>query len=418
MKFLLKLIVILAVLGGVVVGGGVYLKQVIAERNKPQFRTGEAIRGTIEITRNATGEVKPVLSLHVGSFVSGPIEELFVDFNDEVEKGELLATIDPRIYKAAVASNNAALSNRKAEVERVQAQLQQAVNDEKRANALKAENENFISQTELDQFRFARMALDAQLVIANASVLEAKANLENAETNLDYTHIVAPAAGTITERMIDPGQTLAAQFNAPELFIISPDMKEKIHIFASIDEADIGLIRAAKDAGKGVIFKVEAYPGDVFTEGTIEQIRLSPVNNQNVVTYPVVVATPNKDMKLLPGMTAQLTFQIEEHEDILMVPSAAVRYMPDNKAWVHEEDHDKLDLSFSLDNETEGNLADKPLNTEASRATEKAHVWVQRGEKLKAIAVELGVNDYKYREVVSGDLKEGDKVVVGLKTRE
>jgi len=421
MRFYVKLFVVLAALGAAAFFAWQKTKDWLKERNKPDFNTAEVVEGTIRITRNATGEVKPVLSLHVGSFVSGPIEELLVDFNDEVKEGQILAKIDPRIYKAAVASNTAALANRRAEVLRVKAQLQRAINDEKRSLALAAENKDFISQTDLDQYRFSRMGLEAQLTIAEASVEQAVANLENAQANLEYTEVKAPSDGIVTDRKISPGQTLAAQFQTPEMFIIAPDMKKKIHIFASIDEADIGLIREAKENDQPVVFKVEAYPDEMFTEGVIEQIRLSPVSNQNVVTYPVVVATPNPDMKLLPGMTAELTFQIEVKKDIIKVPSAALRYMPDNKEHVHEEDHDKLDLTYSLNHkEDEGNLENKPLDEkdESRRQGTKRHVWILDGEKLRAKEIHVGVSDYKYREVISGELKPGDKVATGLKPKE
>ncbi len=159
----------------------------------------------------------------------------------------------------------------------------------------------------------------------------------------------------------------------------------------------------------------------MFTEGVIEQIRLSPVKNQNVVTYPVVVATPNHDMKLLPGMTADLTFQVAVHDNIIKIPSAALRYMPQDKEHVHPKDHDKLDLTFSLskDEKDQGSLEDKPIDetNEAEKQAETRHVWIVDGEKLRAVEIQVGVNDYEFREIVSGDLKEGDEVVVGLKTK-
>ncbi|MEQ9408477.1 MAG: efflux RND transporter periplasmic adaptor subunit [Fuerstiella sp.] len=421
MRFLIKLTVVLGLLGGVGFfawqQGAAWLK----ERNKPQFRMAEVERGVIRITRNATGEVKPVLSVQVGSFVSGPIDELFVDFNDEVKKDQVLATIDPRLYKASVARDRAALANREAEVRRVQALLQRAINDEKRALALQAENRDYISQTEMDQYHFSRTGLEAQLTIAEASVEQAVANLENSLANLDYTEIRSPVDGVIIDCKISEGQTLAAQFQAPELFEIAPDMRKKMHIFASIDEADIGLIRQAQEIGESVIFKVDAYPGEFFREGVIEQVRLSSTTTQNVVTYPVVVATPNPEMKLLPGMTADLTFQVAEHNDVLKVPTAAIRYLPEDKSYVHEADHNKLDLSYALQNDDDaglkGTLEDKPVD-EAAQKAETRHVWILDGEKLRAVEIQVGVSDYKSREVVGGELKAGDKVVVGLKTKE
>jgi HlyD family secretion protein len=421
MRFWLKILVVLAILSG----GGYFAWQKttewLKERNKPSFKTAEVQQGTIRITRNATGEVKPVLSVQVGSFVSGPIEELFVDFNDEVTKGQILATIDPRIYNAVVARDKASLANREAEIVRVKAELQRAMNDERRSLKLQAENKDFIAQTELDQYHFSRTALDAQLVIAEAGVAQAQATLENSLANLEYTKIRSPVEGVVIDRKIDPGQTLAAQFQAPELFVIAPDMKEKMHIFASIDEADMGLIRKAQQAATPVKFKVDAYPDELFETGVIEQIRLSSAMTQNVVTYPVIVATPNPDMKLLPGMTAELTFLIEEKTDVLKVPSAAIRFLPDNKDHVHPEDHSKLDLSFSLseDDEQKGTLEDKPVDEVAAQAKKAAtrHVWIVDGEKLRAVEIQVGVSDYKFREVTGGNLKAGDMVVTGLKPK-
>lgn len=422
MRFLIKLLVVLGVLGGIGYVGWQYANAWMIERNKPVFRTAEIKKGTIRITRNATGEVRPVLPFQVGSFVSGPIEELYADFNDEVKKGDLLAEIDPRIYKAAVARDRAALASRDAEVKRVEALLQRAVNDEQRALNLKKENADFISQTELDQYHFARTGLDAQLVLAQASVDQAKATLENSVANLGYTEIRSPVDGIVIDRKIEPGQTLAAQFQAPELFVIAPDMKEKMHIFASIDEADIGLIRKAQELDNLVVFKVDAYPNELFEGGQIEQIRLSATMTQNVVTYPVVVATANPGMRLLPKMTAELTFLVEEKKDILKIPAAALRYLPESKEYVHQADHDKLDLSYSLETQskdTSSNLEDKPLDDAAKDALANAtrHVWIQDGDKLRAVKVQVGVSDYMFREVVSGDLKAGDKVVVGLEAK-
>lgn len=420
MRFLFRVTAVVAIVGGLGYLGYVQGSAWMKERNKPQFRTGAIERGDIRITVNASGEVKPVLSVQIGSFVSGPILELFVDFNDEVKAGQVLATIDPRLYLANVQRDAAAHNTRLAEVQRVKAELQRAINDEKRSLSLKNENPDFISQTELDQFRFSRMSLDAQLSIAEASVLQAKANLENSEANLNYTKITSPVDGVVIDRKIDPGQTLAAQFQTPELFIVAPGMKEKMHIFASIDEADIGLIREAKERKEPVYFSVDAYPETVFREGQIEQIRLSSNTTQNVVTYPVVVASPNPDMKLLPGMTANLTFQIRELKGVLKVPNAALRFYPD-KAHVRPEDVERLDLSLSPETEDANRATttdEQPVDDSAAAAAaaSKRLVWVQENEQLKAVDVVIGASDYRFTEIVEGDLKEGDEVIVGLKT--
>ena len=392
-----------------------------AKSNRIKYDTREASRRTIVVKVNSTGEVKPVLSVSVGSFVSGPIDSLHVDFNDEVSKDQLLAEIDPRIYDAAVARDKATLTTRKAEVHRVEAQLQQAINDEKRSIALRAEGNDFISQAEIDQFHFARMSLEAQLEVAKAAVIQAEATLENSEANLNYTKILSPVDGVVLDRKIDPGQTLAAQFQAPELFILAPDLRKKMHVFASIDEADIGLIQKAQRTGQRVEFTVDAHPDDTF-EGEIEQIRLSSNELQNVVTYPVVVSATNPDMKLLPGMTANLTFTIEEKPDVLSVPNVALRYLPTNVKLVREADRKLITGKKESDREEEDG-EDSNGNNDSKDGRKKKrvrHVWVEGTEEekgLRAIEVTTGVSDNRYTEILSGDLNEGMKLVTGRATK-
>jgi HlyD family secretion protein len=438
MRSFIKIFLLLAVLSALGYVGFTKGREWLAERNKARFRTAKVERGDLRITVNATGEVKPTISVQIGSFVSGPILELSADHNDEVKVGQILAKIDPRIYEASVERDQAALDARIGDVARVQAELQRARNDEKRSAALKAENEDFISQAELDQFRFARMSLEAQLLIAESSVKQARANLDNSKANLGYTDITSPVDGTIISRTINEGQTLAAQFQAPELFIIAPRMREEMHIFASIDEADIGLIRDAKESNQPVYFSVDAYPETVFRGATIRQIRLSSTVNQNVVTYPVVVSTPNPDLKLLPGMTANLTFQIKQFEDILKVPNSALRYFPD-KQLVREEDYPLLELNLVPEqgDETATTSKTAPVDdiAQANIASAKRIVWVRETlgshenpadadkpdaaqkltGKLRGIRIEIGDSDYQFAHVLKGDLNPGDEVVTGIK---
>jgi HlyD family secretion protein len=386
----------------------------VREKNRPRYRDAEVVRRTISSVVNSTGEVKPVLSVSVGSFVSGPIIRLHVDFNERVEKNQLLAEIDPRIYIAAVDGAKAALLTRQADVERVRALLQQAINDERRSVALRKDNPDFISQTEIDRFHFNRLSLDAQLQVAIAAVEQAQASLHNAEANLVYTKIVSPVDGIVINRKIDPGQTLAAQFQTPELFIVAPEMDKKMHIFASVDEADIGLIRRAQEEGRPVECTVDAYPDDLFT-GSIEQIRFSSTATQNVVTYPVVVAAPNVDLKLLPGMTADLSFQISEKKDVLCVPNAALRFYPKPEA-VRPADR-KL-----LDGADQGGDQDETQPPPSAR--ENAAVGARRhprpdatleGERLRAVELTVGISDSRFTEIVEGELSEGQKLVTGVK---
>ncbi len=450
MRTLIKVAIILAVLGALGYFGTVAGLAWLAERNKPRFRVASAEQGDLRITVNAAGQLEPTLSVKVGSFVSGPILELLADHNDEVKANQVLAKIDPQIYEASVQRDEAAVAARNGDVARVKAELQRARNDETRSAALKAENEDFISQAELDQFRFARMSLEAQLIIADASVKQAQANLNNSNANLGYTKIVSPVDGTVIERKIDQGETLASQFTAPVLFVIAPRMREEMLIRALIDEADMGLIRDAKDSGQPVYFSVDAYPEKVFTEAKIQQIRLSFTTTQNVVTYPVIVSTPNPDLKLLPGMTANLTFQISLLKDILKVPNAALRYFPE-KTLVRDKDQKLLELNLAPEpSEDSATTSETPPVEDVAMATiasSKRIVWIQETladrssaadektsetvatpspalttdpskiltGKLRAIKIEIGDSDYQFTHVVTGDLKPGDELIVGVK---
>ena len=259
------------------------------ERNKITWETAEIESGDITRFVNSTGTVKPVLSVSIGSFVSGPIVELNVDFNDEVKKGDVLARVDPRLFKASVDRDTATLSTREADLERIEAQLQQSLNNYLRGKRLRDKNEDFLSDREMDALVFEVKSLQAQRKLAKASILQARASLETSQANLKYCEVTSPVDGVVINRLINPGQTLAAQFQTPELFVVAPDLRQKVHVFASVDEADIGYIQAAKDAGKPVDFTVDALPDEVFA-GEIEQIRVSSVATQNVVTYPVVIA--------------------------------------------------------------------------------------------------------------------------------
>ena len=253
----------------------------------------------------------------------------------------MLAKVDPRLYKAAVLRDRAALATTKAEVKRVVANLQQAKNDERRAKELYEINADYISDSEMDQYRFAREALEAQVTVAEESIKQADARLTDSATNLEYTDIIAPASGIIIERKIDPGQTLASQFQTPELFVLAPDMDKRMWIHASVVEADIGHVLKAKEEKRPVEFFVDAYENELFT-GIIHQVRQNPIEDQTVITYPVIVECANPDMKLLPGMTANLSFEIERKEDVLRIPGAAIRYLPDPEH-VREEDKEILE---------------------------------------------------------------------------
>lgn len=388
------------------------------KRNQPTWRTREVVKGDLTAEVTATGSIKPVLSVHIGSFVSGPILELHADFNQEVKKGDLLAKVDPRIYAASVARDRALLASQLAEVERIKATLQLSKNNEERVRTLRKENPDFVSQEEFDRVHFARVEIEAQLKLAEATIDQAKANLANSQAQLDYTDIKSPVNGVVIDRKIDPGQTLAAQFQTPELFIVAPDMREKMHVYASVDEADIGMIRSAQEKGNTVTFIVDAYPEELF-RGTIEEIRFSSTETQNVVTYPVVVAASNPDLKLLPGMTATISFEVDRRTNVLKIPNAALRFLPEPR-FVRESDRKLLEGSQweNKEGETEAevNLSAQE-KAEARRARNRRHVWIAEGDFLAAVEVTIGLSDSRFTELVSGNLQENAKLVTGIEPK-
>lgn len=414
-------LVVLGVIGGVSAGP---IKKEIERRNRPTFKTEKVSRGTVTSFVNATGQLKPVETIKIGSFVSGPIRDMppEIDFNAWVEKDAIMARVDPRLIEAQANSARASLAIREAEVVRTKAQLQLAINNEQRAIKLRAKEEGFVSQAEMDQLIFSRQQLEAAVTVAEASVKQAEAQKDIAEVNLEYTDITAPKAGIIIDRKIEPGQTLAAQFQTPELFEIGIDMDKRMHIYASVDESEIGEIQKAKEGDQPVTFTVFAYPDETFN-GKIMQIRKNATELQNVVTYPVIVEAPNDGMKLFPNMTAEISFKIEERQDVLRVPQVALRFLPDRK-YVREEDHKILDGSAwkrGEENEDDEEVEQSAgARAEAKKARERRHVWVKDGEKLKAVEVVLGLADEdegKTQEILEGELNEGDEVVVSLEKK-
>jgi HlyD family secretion protein len=417
MKTLLKVVVVLGILGGIGYASYPPLMAYLANRNKTEWRLQTVELGDIVQAVNSTGKVEPIKRVSVGATVSGPIAELLVDFNTKVTAGQVLARIDPRLYKSGMERDMATLRTRQAEVARAEAMLQQATNDERRSGQLNKTRDGFISEAEIDQFRFARMMREAELQVAEMNVEQAQAQLDNSQANLAYTEIQAPCDGIVIDKKIDVGQTLAAQFQTPEMFVVAPEMDQRMHIYASVDEADIGWIRRAQELGQLVRFTVDAYPDELFDQGRIVQVRLSSKEEQNVITYPVIVETPNTDLKLLPGMTANLSFQIHKKEKVTKIPNPALRFYPPREK-VHPDDVKILD-GF----EDQKQFADSPKMVSAdekaqnSKALSKRHVWVDDGKYLRAREVQIGISDNRYTELIEGELQVGDALVIGEKPK-
>lgn len=422
MRILFTLVIAVAVVGGL--GSAAYRPAMNywATHNRPLWRTTKVEKGNVVAVVNSSGTVKPKIEVSVGSFISGPILELYCEFNQEVKKGDLLAKIDPRLYLASVAHDRATLAMQKADVLRVQSQLQQAINDEKRAIALRERGESIITQADFDKYKFSRMSSEAQLQISQATVEQAKASLDTSLANLNYAEIRSPVDGIVTNRKIEPGQTVAAQFQTPELFIVAPEMRKEMHVNASVDEADIGLIKQAQRKKYPVTFTVDAYPDKVFS-GSILEIRLSSTTEQNVVTYPVVVTTPNPNLDLLPGMTASLSFQVDQRADIVKIPNAALRFYPTAKQ-VRPEDGPILEGRAEQDADSDADSQPSMQNVSVSerarlrKERSKRHVWIVDGDLLRAVEVSTGLTDGEYTELLKGNLKPGDELVTGIKTAE
>jgi HlyD family secretion protein len=382
-----------------------------------KFVTPTVSRGEIKLTVNSTGNVQPVQSVQVGSYISGPVKNVLVNFNDKVTVGQLLAQVDPRIYEAAVAHEEAALTRCKAELSRIKALWTQAVNKEARGKLLQAEKA--ISASDVDVCTAERATLDAQLQITEALIHESEASLTTARTNLEFTNIKSPVDGIVIERKIDPGQTVASLFQAPALFVIAPDLEKRVDVYASVREDDIVCVREAKNRNEPVTFTVNAYPDDVF-QGRITQIRLNPTTVQNSVHYTVIVEAPNRDFKLLPGMTANLSFEIDKRTDVAIIPASALQFSP-RPEQVRECDRtilESLAQSGVIDTGAIGgeSKSSSDFNPAKVNGRVRKYVWVPEGDLLMAVPIEIGLRNKTSAEVVSSRLAPGQAVVVGLRS--
>ena len=337
-------------------------------REAPIYRTATIQRGTVKATVSATGTLVAVRTIQVGTQVSGQVAAIYVDFNDRVKKGQLLARIDPRLQDQAV-------EDAEAQLERAQATLGQVESDYDRARQLVAVNA--VTASEFG-------TVESKLAVERANVKSARIALERARQNLAYTTIYAPIDGVIVERNVDVGQTVAAMLSAPQLFLIANDLSD-MRILVSVDETDIGTIRT----GQPVEFTVQAYPEDIFT-GIVEQVRLQSKTQDNVVTYTAVVAVKNPTGRLLPGMTATVRFVTGLAEHALVAPNAALRVRP-----------------------TPAMLALAPAD--AGERAGSAIVWtIDAKGALAPVRVRTGLSDGRNTVLEDATLAEGTRVVVGV----
>jgi HlyD family secretion protein len=367
-----------------------------------RYRTGKVERGPLQAVVVASGTLNAVTTVQVGSQVSGQILEIFADFNTQVKKDQVIARIDPQSFelrvnqaradvdaaKSAVAVALASLAAQKAELGRVKVNLADAERDLNRKKLLV--EKNFISPAELDKAKTLYDATreqiksveaqtevnESQIGSAQAAVKQREALLRQAQVDLERTIIRAPVNGTVILKNIDAGQTVAASLQAPVLFTIAQDLRD-MQVEAAIDEADVGRLRVGQQAS----FTVDAFPRRGFS-GEIRQIRKSPVNVQNVISYTVVISAANPDQSLLPGMTANVRVVVDNRENVLKIANAALRF--------------------------------RPGATQAPPAAAPGRLWVPGPDgQPKAVEVRTGLTDGSSTEILEGPLKEGDEVIIG-----
>ncbi len=363
---------IIACLIIVIAGTGAYFG-LRKKDNGQKFKTEKVALGGIKSMVTATGTMNAVTTVLVGTQVSGTIKHLYADFNSMVKKGQILAQIDPATFEAQVEQARANLAAAQANVEKAQAARLDTGRILERNKNLFARN--LIAKSDFDTAETNDASAAAQVKAALAQVQQTRAALNAAETNLMYTRILSPVDGMVISRNVDVGQTVAASFQTPTLFTIAQDLT-KMQIDTNVDEADIGRV----SVGQQVEFYVDAYPDTMF-RGTVSVIRNAPIVVQNVVSYDVVIKVDNSALKLKPGMTANVSIVTAVKEGILRVPNAALRFTP-------------------------------PGRSAPAPGRKGPGVWIVRDQKPKRLPIKAGVSDGTYTQVLSGELKEGDEVIV------
>lgn len=362
-----KILLVVAALALLAVAGFAWLSKGKTPE-EPRYKAEVVERGSITQSVSANGTLNPVTMVNVGTQVSGTVKSINADFNQEVKAGQVLAVLDPALFRAALGQSSANLANARAQLKFAQA-------EEARFRSLVTQE--YASRQELDRAVASREQAEAAVRLAQAQV-------SRDQTNLNLSVIRSPVSGTVIDRQVDVGQTVAASFQTPTLFRIGKDLT-RMQIDSTVAEADIGMIKL----GQEVDFLVDAFPDDQFT-GRVEQIRLNAKTEQNVVTYNVVVSVANPELKMLPGMTANIKVNIQTRDDVLMVPAAALRFRPQAKP----------------EEAKEGGKSGKGKK-EGGPAVYK----LVNGEPVR-VAIKIGISDQKMTEILSGELKPGDELVV------
>lgn len=379
MKKLLRSPIALFFIAVAVIAAGIATyRQLYMVAPDQQYSMHAVENGDISQTVSANGTINPVTLVNVGTQVSGTVKKLYVDFNSKVEKGQILLELDDALLAAQQKQSLASVQSAAASLELTTA-------NEARMRSLFAQE--YVSRQELDAAVQAKKAAEAQLQLTRASV-------EKDRANLAYSVIRSPVSGVVVDRAVDVGQTVAASLQTPTLFKIAQDLS-KMQIDANFAEADIGSIRV----GQAVHFTVDAFAGRNF-QGEVRQIRLNPTTQQNVVTYDVVVNVDNPEQILLPGMTAYVSIAVVERKEVLLVPNAALRFKPANGGYQKRN----------------GGHPGGAMNGGAAKPKHDAFsgkVYVLEQGELTPVSVSLGITDNRNTEIVAGELKAGDQVIVG-----
>jgi HlyD family secretion protein len=372
----------------------VSIATIFAFRHKPaeapKVETQKVERGALVAKVTASGTLSALVTVLVGSQVSGRIKEVLADFNSTVTKNQIIARIDPQLFVAALEQTRANLAAAEANVVRAQVELQNAERMFVRAKSIF--DKQLGAQQDVDTAQTTRDSAKAQLTAAQASVQQARAAYTQAEVNLAYCTIHSPIDGIVISRAVDVGQTVAASLAAPTLFSIAEDLK-KMQVDTNVAEADIGKVEPNMEA----IFTVDAFPGERF-KGKVRQIRNAPINVQNVVTYDAVIDVNNDKLKLKPGMTATVTFVVAQKDDVLKLPNATLRFRPPPDFGVRG---------------ASGSRGERRGRQEV--ASDERIVWRNGGEGPAPVKVKIGLSDGVMTEIVSGDLKEGDQLVTDVR---
>jgi HlyD family secretion protein len=388
--------------------GGIGWWQIGDRDKEPPYVTTPAQKATVTQVVSSTGTLQAVVTVQVGSQVSGTIEKLFADFNTKVKAGQIVAQLNQDKFRAAEDQARANLLAAQSNIEKSKVSVADTLRTLERNRELR--KKDLMAQSDLDAAQAAYDAALAQVEVNRAQAAQAQASLKQSTVDLNNTVIRSPVDGLVISRNVDVGQTVAASLQAPTLFTIANELA-RMEVHTNVDEADVGNVKEGQD----VTFTVDAFPSRRFT-GRVHQVRNAPIVVQNVVTYVAVVRIDNKELLLKPGMTANVQFLVSRKEDVLTIPNMALRFKPP------EEKEEAQELLRREQTRTAPKVGERRTSRQsvaggggaAGRGTRRVRIYVLREDKAQPIEVQLGITDGSKTEVTSADLKENDPVIIGM----